>query len=329
MGLLAFNTPPPSSDGSPPAVPSCCTPLAPHESSVELQTDPIYSYRHSGWSRLRKAVWHALLSTDTSPTRLARFAYCGSNAWVCHAEGDPDRLRIVANYCRDRFCRPCANARARRLTATIQPFLERKRLRFVTLTLKSSATPLHSQISRLQKCFRRLRQRRLWKDHVEGGLAVLELTYSVERKQWHPHLHVLTEGKYLPDHLLKDAWLDVTGDSSIVDVRAVHGVGHAVRYIVKYIAKGVPGSILFNPRLATEAVIALTGKRVCWCVGTWHNLKLTEDLPDVVWVPIESLHALLSAAARRVPVAMEILGRLQKTDLPATSRPIHANNRDP
>lgn len=312
----------------PPGI-SGCTSLDPHESSVELPESPVYSFRHSGWSRLRTAVWHALKEATSSPARLARYAHCGSNAWVCHAEQDPGRLKLVADYCRDRFCRPCATAKAHRLVQDLEPFLAGRTLRFVTLTLRSSDTPLADQLKRLNKCFRRLRQRKLWQTKVAGGIAVTELTHSPKRNQWHPHLHVLVEGRYISQHDLASNWASVTGDSHIVDIRKVAESGSAIRYLCKYFAKGVPGSVITNPDLATEAVIALTGQRLFTTFGDWHGLKLTKRTAPEVWVPIDTLSSLIRSAESGGQIARDLLNRLILTTSETTSRRNHVKPRGP
>lgn len=312
-----------------PPRPTGFTSLDPHETSVDLPQSPVLDFRHSGWSRLRSAVWNALRETTTSTTRLSRFANCGTRAWVCHAEHDPTRLKLLADYCRDRFCRPCATARAQRLTGVLVPFLAKKSLRFVTLTLRSSDEPLAAQVKRLLACFRRLRQRQLWKANVSGGLAVLELTHSEDRKQWHPHLHVLTEGSFIQQRTLASSWLSVTGDSHIVDIRKVTDTVTAARYLTKYIAKGVPGSVLYNPSLAVEAVNALTGQRTFLCFGTWHGLKLTQPAPDEVWIPIDSLDSLIKAARRGNVIARDLLNRLRPIISTKSSRRTQGDPRAP
>jgi hypothetical protein len=36
---------------------------------------------------------------------------------------------------------------------------------------------------------------------------------------WHPHLHVIAEGRFLDKHALSAAWHHATGDSFVVDIR--------------------------------------------------------------------------------------------------------------
>jgi len=142
-------------------------------------------------------------------------------------------------------------------------------------------------------------------------------------------LHVLAEGRFLPLADLKANWHSVTGDSYVVDIREVQHSDTAIKYLTKYIAKGVPGSILYNPDLAIEAVNALSGQRTFLCFGTWHGLKLTRNPPDDVWVPIDSLDSLIAASKRGNVVATQLLERLKPNVFPKKSRQIREEPRAP
>lgn len=65
-----------------------------------------------------------------------------------------------------------------------------------------------------------------------GCLAVVELAGDN-----HLHFHFLVYGPYIAQAALSRAWLNLTGDSYIVDIRKAQSPKDAVRYILKYLSK--------------------------------------------------------------------------------------------
>ena len=66
-----------------------------------------------------------------------------------------------------------------------------------------------------------------------GALAVMELD-----QRGNLHFHCFTYGPFIPQRLLSTEWNKITGDSYIVDIRAVKGgSAAAVAYVLKYITK--------------------------------------------------------------------------------------------
>ncbi|KKM62827.1 hypothetical protein LCGC14_1517790, partial [marine sediment metagenome] len=94
-----------------------------------------------------------------------------------------------------------------------------REVRFITLTLRINWEPLGDQVTRLMRCFARLRRRVLWKSTQFGGVAFLELKRRPHNHTWHPHVHIISEGLWIEKRDLSKAWLEITGDSFIVKVK--------------------------------------------------------------------------------------------------------------
>lgn len=59
---------------------------------------------------------------------------------------------------------------------------------------------------------------------LQGGIWAWEVTYNQRRRQWHPHFHIIYDGRHLPEkgeNTISGAWFEITGDSFVVDVRDV------------------------------------------------------------------------------------------------------------
>jgi hypothetical protein len=131
--------------------------------------------------------------------------------------------------------------------------------------------------------------------------------------QWHPHLHIVTEGTYIEQKALSRAWHEVTGDSSIVDIRRVADSGDVSRYVCKYVTKPADATIFPVPDRLDEFICAIGGRRLCLTFGTWRGFKLDADPQDVAtWVTIGSVETLRNDAAAGDPNAIRYLEAAQR-----------------
>lgn len=231
--------------------------------------------------------------------QLESFRTCGSNAWILRTTDRPHRYKIATNRCKHRFCPACQAERGRLIAARMTDLLPRKRLRFITLTIRTDHQPLAVHLDHLYTSFRRLRQTKAWRKHVSGSLWVVEITWRHERERWHPHLHVVAAGVYWPQNSLRIAWGKATGDSYICDIRPVRSSAHISHYLTKYLTKSLAGSVWHQPDRLCEAIVALHGRKLIGTTGSWAKLKLLsppED--DLTWKPICPASSLLREALR-------------------------------
>lgn len=256
-------------------------------------------FRHSNWSRKRALVMAALAGTGTPATAMERFRQCGAQAVVFQHE-ETGKLRIAAEYCKNRHCEPCARQKANLLAANLRKKLEgarERQYRFITLTLKHTDTPLADQIKRIYECFAKLRKGKLWTASQKGGCTILEIKWDEKKRHWHPHLHIIADGKFLSQNDLSGAWLHITGDSYIVDIKALKTGNDAAHYVAKYVSKGTNDEVWKDTDAAQEWVTATKGVRSCATWGTWRGFKLLEPPPrDEAWKPLITLQSLISQA---------------------------------
>lgn len=264
--------------------------------------------------RVRRAIVLRALELAAAPTRRHdRYRSCGTRAWLQY-HPTTQQARISRNHCWDSLCPRCSRIRAARLADRLQPVLQNgatvPRLRHITLTLRSSDAPIRDQVTRLRASFRRLRQQRLWKDLVAGGFAAVEVTYQTATEQWHPHLHIIAESKYIPHSRLRDAWLRASGDSYIVHLSRVPARGDRVaRYVAKYAGKGLDPLKIPSAQLA-EWIIAGAHGRLWTTFGSWHGaVPPRSNDPDYWdgWVRIDDVSVLLAAARDGDPDAAWLL----------------------
>lgn len=291
--------------------------------TILTSDDPPITYRHSSWKHERKCIRQALVDANVAPRTLARFDMCGSDPWVAVNPNDPTDLTLIANHCHSRWCLPCNRARSFRIAENLRTQLVQQPHRFLTLTLRASSQPLSQQLDRLYDCFRQLRRQPLWKRCVTGGAAVLEVKRSWHANHWHPHLHVVCEGKYMPQADISADWYRITHDSFVVDIRFLRNTNDVAHYVTKYVTKPWSRNVINRPTVLAELVSALRGRRLVLTFGSWRGLVLTRPLEKRVWTSLCPLDSLIDRASQNnadakltlayllkcVPDALRIAGR--------------------
>lgn len=105
-------------------------------------------------------------------------------------------------------------------------------LAFITFTIKNGES-LHERFTHLRNSMRALLKRRnnqsLSKGthqtemaKFDGGVFAYEFKRGSGSKDWHPHIHMLAlipKSKKIQIELLKQEWLDITGDSSVINIK--------------------------------------------------------------------------------------------------------------
>jgi len=209
-----------------------------------------YIFQRYKACRQQLETWARTSCTDT--TLRERILSCGMDAWVDYSPST-GRYRLRCTRCGFRACPICRQAWALNIRDKITSVLadvapERRKL--CTLTMRSSGCPLLSQVKNLWRSFRKLKQRKVWRENVSGYIAVLEVTYNEARDQWHPHLHLVLDAAFIAQAELSKQWLQVTLNSKIVDIRAVRSFDSISTYLGKYLVK----PLQLPPTMAAERV---------------------------------------------------------------------------
>lgn len=254
------------------------------------------AFRHSCWQAQRMQTATAMEAIEVPPARLERFRNCGALASVYRAAGTDD-LTVRSSTCRDRFCRICGNERSSVIQQNLLHHIIDRQVRFVTLTLRHNSEPIEAQLTRLMTSWNRLRERKFFRSCMSGGAVFTEIKLDKTGRFWHPHLHIIVEGSYINSGILSTEWHAVTGDSYIVDVRAVDSVEKAAAYIAKYASKPLDATLYRDPSRLAQAMAALRGKRLCSTFGTWRGFALeAHPVDEREWIFVGTLRQIRSAA---------------------------------
>lgn len=172
--------------------------------------------------------------------------------------------------CGNRFCSICGGPRRRRVRARLNSIVKSLRpgpgysTKMVTLTMPKQPD-LRSGVKVLLQSFRRLRQRKFWKNKVVGGAFVVEVKGIPGA--WNIHLHCIVEARFIPNFTLSREWAQVS-PGQITDVIKVPASA-VISYVTKYLTKSSVAK-----HLEVEVSRALKGVRMFQPFGTWHSLAL-------------------------------------------------------
>jgi len=236
---------------------------------------------HAPYAKTRNRIVDALINSPQQADQnlAATMATCGDavSFYVDPADGS---VRQYLHRCKARCCGFCAGARTNKTAAQLQELIEAMtRPRTIILTVKSSPTPLREQLAFLRKTLARLRRSKLWKANVHGGAYVIEITRNAETALWHPHVHIIYEGNFLPFKQLRAEWHRITGHSEIVWIAEVAGAKSMAAELSKYLGK--PARLDTWPNFALlEYIRAIRGARLLQTFGKCHGRTVEDTDPN-------------------------------------------------
>ena len=192
---------------------------------------------------------------------------------------DTGEIRVSANTCKHRWCLPCAKARSSIIAHNVGDWVQSLHgPKLLTLTLVHGPALLADQIEHLIHFFRRLRQMPLFKKAWRGGAWFLQVSLKIGSESWHPHLHVILDGDYVPHHTIKKAWKKITTTSDIVDIRKIRTPQYAARYVSRYVSR--PAVLKDLPLSARKELYdAFCHKRLLGTFGSARGARLLAKPP--------------------------------------------------
>jgi len=132
-----------------------------------------------------------------------------ANTFFCASYVVKEEDRYKSKYCKNRWCLVCNRIKTAYYIDLYTPHLDTwKDKHFVTLTAPTiKKAHLQNEIAEYLKAFVRIKDR-LRKQGIKlKGIRKLEVTYNPVKNWYHPHLHLIIEGKE-NDEKLHDYWLE-------------------------------------------------------------------------------------------------------------------------
>lgn len=265
-------------------------------------------FRHSHWAAARERARRAMVDAGFGLPRRYLFQCCGGGALV-KIDALTGDVITTCHCCHDRWCRACGRIRRQRLARALSEQIPKRKTLALVLTLKSRDEPLGRSLSRLLKCFAKLRASDWWRERVAGGAWVFEVTHPPETGLWHPHLHIIVHADWLQLQELSREWLQATGDSHRVHVSRVNKSHACIAELTKYVGKITHRTWEHDQALLSHAMVELNGRRLCSTFGTWRSVELQPTGDTALlrqWIIWGSVDQLLRLEARKDPDAMAI-----------------------
>ncbi|GAH22031.1 unnamed protein product, partial [marine sediment metagenome] len=210
------------------------------DNSTDLDPDrPDYSYRAfllrprmDAYLRAREI--YADADGSFSGKLSTRLQNCRRNAWFVQNK-HTGKLRVASSRCKLKWCPICRDVSRHIVSIAVSDWLKVQDYpKMLTFTIKHSDDPLQEQIKFLYDSFRKIRRRSILKNAVTGGIWFFQLKFNHATEQWHPHIHCLVGGAYIPQNRLKGVWHDITKQSFIVDIRPVQDLDSAASEVARY-----------------------------------------------------------------------------------------------
>lgn len=151
-----------------------------------------------------------------------------------HQCGECGAIYRMEVLCGDRLCVQCYPAKKRRTTGRYEMAIKAMaRPRFMTLTKKARVLS-KEYLDEFLDDLRRMRRRVDFIEHIHGGAGGIQIGEMDADGTTNLHFHCIIDGKYWKQADISRLWKQVTGDSSIVDIRAVKDSQHAINYLAGY-----------------------------------------------------------------------------------------------
>lgn len=187
-----------------------------------------------------------------------RFAYARTAG--CAAELTQDGKTITGRYCGNRWCGVCNRIRTAKLRTAYAPELVTwTDAYFVTLTVPNvKASKLGDTVRTLIKAVRRIANDVRRTDRLTWrAVRKVEVTYNPERRDYHPHLHLIVRGEAQARTLLK-RWRDrfPEANGAAQDVRKADPEKSMLE-LFKYLTKQtivVDGAVTAPPARALDVI---------------------------------------------------------------------------
>lgn len=188
--------------------------------------------------------------------------------------------KITSKYCNQRWCLVCNRIRtAKVINGYSEPLSKIKEPQFVTLTIPNvPAKELKTALESMVKSFTKIRKN-IAKTYGTKiiGIRKTECTYNPKRNDYHPHYHLIIEGKETA-HNLVSLWLkqypkaDIKGQ----DIRPADK--NSMLELAKYFTK-VVNKDKFYPKQMDIVFRAMKGKRTFQPLGI--KKDVSEDIDEI------------------------------------------------
>lgn len=179
--------------------------------------------------------------------------------------------------CWSRTCLTCQRFRCQALRKRVVEQQAQSHCYLVTLTKRVQYQRLKFQLDRLRQDFLKLRERRVWRDHVLGGVYAIHLVGQKRPDRWFPHVHMVASVRpnsvgVFEEIPLDVHWADVTEGSDNVLVQKVTNTEEEPWRLINYVVRPVFEPFRDNGAMMDEFSVETRGTPLVGMLGDWRGL---------------------------------------------------------
>ena len=245
----------------------------------------------------------------------SKIKYCGCSLTFKSCPNGHGKKLCHANFCKGRGCILCNFRKSMITYHQVLAIVHRHKEIYptdiplmLTLTVPNcSGDKLRFLIKKMSEAFKKLSERKFFKDAVRGWFRSLEVSLAKD-KTYHPHYHILlmvpkkyferNSGLYIDRDLILKAWQECMKDYSItqVDIRRIKRrnkngisdearlIGEVAKYATKpssYITKVSQDYYYADPKAVKDFHYALRGIRLLGFGGLFKKIRRELKQEDV------------------------------------------------
>lgn len=184
--------------------------------------------------------------------------------------------KLQTKRCRSRWCISCIHARQGKIYRQYGHVIENMVApHMVTLTIRNvKGSELRSKITGMKQTFVNIQKSIKRKGIAFNGIRAIECTHNSQCDTFHPHFHVIIEGKETAE-LLRDKWLQYypnETDKKAQDIREATSLKELIKYVTQLYDIENPEKININ---ALDTIFnAISESRIFQAYG---NVKAIND----------------------------------------------------
>ena len=200
------------------------------KSTGEILEDKTKAGRDRGWKEKKQlaeqtgAVYSRLANRYVSKEQVYRrraenLCNCGNTLVFKECPEGHEKFLYGAFFCKVRLCPLCSWRRALKHGHQVKRVLHelvqekpKQQFIFLTLTIKNcEGKALKPTTGELLKAWKKISERKFFKNAVSGWFRALEVTYSLKRGDFHPHIHVILAVKptyFTKDYVKQAKWVE-------------------------------------------------------------------------------------------------------------------------
>jgi hypothetical protein len=194
-----------------------------------------------------------------------------ANTFFCASYIVAEENRFKSKYCRNRWCLVCNRIKTAYYIDLYTPHLNTWKDKYlVTLTAPTiKKEDLKAEIQMYLDAFVRIKDKMRKQNQILKGIRKLEITYNPIKKLYHPHFHIIIEGKNHANNL-RDNWLKSFPNANIKAQDVQKADANSLKEIFKYFTK-ITADNKNEPTITLPALdaifAAVKGRRVFQSFG--------------------------------------------------------------